>query len=406
MNKSEILNKLLNTNYIFSGRISIDSRDIESGDIFFAINKGNEYIKEAIDKNAFVVYDKKSDIEYKNALYVKDTVSFMQELAREYRKYLKAVVIAITGSNGKTTTKDILASLLSAYKTSGNYNNHIGLPYTLLNADLDSKYIVLELGMSHVGEIDLLASICKPDYSIIVNIGDSHIEFLKTRQKIFEAKSEIIKHTKNKVVVNNEDEYLTQLSGNNILKVNTKDVLIDDLGTSFFYNNKKYHINLYGKHNAINASLCIEVLNQLNVKVDLEKLNNLKISKMRFEIVKKDENIYINDSYNAAPKSMECSLLSLNEIFKDKEKVLILADMLELGENEVKYHKDLKNILEKITYKKLYLYGPLMSNIDISATKTNDLLSIKKEISMLKDKVIFLKGSRGMRLEKIMESDK
>lgn len=406
MDKKQILNNLLNTNFNFSGRISIDTRDLCEGDIFFAINNGNEYIKEALDKKAFVIYDKLSSKKYENSIYVKDTILFMQDLARKYRKYLKGVVVAITGSNGKTTTKDILASLLSAYKTYGNYNNHIGVPYTLLNADMDSKYVVLEIGMSNIGEIELLSSISNPEYSIIVNIGDSHIEFLKTRQKIFEAKSEIIPNTLKKVIVNNEDDYLKTLNGEKILKVNIENIKLDNTGTSFTYNNKNYHINLYGKHNAINTALCIEVLNQLEVEVDSDKLNNLEISKMRFEIIKKGTNIYINDAYNSSPRSVECSLLSLNEIFKDKKKVIILADMLELGDEAIKYHKDLKKVLEKIEYDKLYLYGKLMSNIEIDAVKTEDILLIKREISNLENHVVFLKGSRGMKLEKILGSDK
>lgn len=405
MKKKEILNNLLNTNFNFSGRVSIDTRDISDGDIFFAINKGNEYIEEAISKNAFVIYDKKVEKKYENALYVENTVSFMQELSRKYRKYLNACIIAVTGSNGKTTTKDILATLLDAYKTKGNYNNHIGLPYTILNANLNEKYIVLEIGMSSIGEIDLLASIAKPDYSIIVNIGDSHIEFLKTRQKIFEAKCEIIKHTLKKVIVNNRDEYLRTLDKDNIIKVGIENVVLDDFGTSFEYLKKKYHINIYGEHNAINTALCLAVLNEIDYKISTEKLNNLQISKMRFEIIHKNDNIYINDAYNASPKSIECSLLALNQIFKDKKKIIILADMLELGEMEVEYHKNLKNVLEKIEYEKLYLFGKLMSNIDLYAAKTMDIQSIIKDIEKLKNHVIYIKGSRGMKLERILGSD-
>ncbi|WP_067141739.1 UDP-N-acetylmuramoyl-tripeptide--D-alanyl-D-alanine ligase [Oceanivirga salmonicida] len=405
MNKIEILNKILNTDFAFSGNVSMDSRNLNKGDIFFAINTGNNYIEMANEKGAFVIYDD-SLKDISNSKKVDNTVKFMQEMANVYRDYFKFPVIAITGSNGKTTAKDILASILDANKTMGNYNNHIGVPYTILSCPIDAKYLVLEMGMSAPLEIDLLASIAKPDYSIIVNIGDSHLEFFKDRNDIFKAKCELIPYTKKIVVVNGEDEYLKTLELDNVLKINISDIRLNDFGTSFIYDNERYSINLYGKHNAIDAALGLAVAKLLGVNVSKEKLNNLKLTKMRFELIEKCNNLYINDAYNASPISVKSSLLTLNQIFKNKRKIIILGDMLELGENEIKYHKDLKDILENIDYDKLYLYGNLMSNIEIDdAIKTNNKNEIIEDLRKEQNSIIYLKGSRGMKLEEIIGSD-
>ncbi len=403
MNKKEIFNKLFHTNFKFSGNVSMDSRNLQKGDIFFAINSGNEYIEQANQKGAFVIYD---DIIKKipNSIQVSDTVKFMQGVAERYREYFEFPVIAITGSNGKTTVKDVLANILDASKTIGNYNNHIGVPYTILSCPLNAKYLVLELGMSAPMEIDLLASISKPDYSIIVNIGDSHLKFFKDKNELFKAKCELIPYTKKQVVVNGEDKYLKNLE--NVIKVNISDVKLNDFGTTFKYKDKEYSINLYGYHNAMDTALCIEVAKLLGHKISEKKLKNLKLTKMRFELIEKNENIYINDAYNSSPISVKNSLQTLNSIFKDKKKIIILGDMLELGENEIKYHKELKEILANIDYEKLYLYGELMSNIDIEkAIKTKDKSEIIKDLNELKNRIIYLKGSRGMKLEEIIRSD-
>lgn len=405
MKKKKIFQKILADDFDFSGNVFIDSNLVGSGDIFFAIRNGNNYVEQAIANGAYPIYDRELNVNAGKK--VDDTITFMQDFARKYRKHLDAKVIAVTGSNGKTTVKDILANLLdNSYATKGNYNNHIGVPLTILSCPITSKYLVLELGMSMTGEIDLLASISKPDYSIITNIGDSHIEYLKTRENVFLAKTEIIAHTKNTVIVNGEDEYLKRLDNAVKVTLNT-DVNIDDNGTSFEYKNIKYHTNLYGKHNVLDICLCLEVLHALKIDNIANKLDNIKLTPMRFEIIKKDSNIIINDAYNAAPKSVESSLLTLDQIFKGKNKIIILGDMLELGEQEIEHHKNLAKVLEKIKYDKIYLYGDLMKHLNVDkAIHTNDKQYIKSELQNITNSVVFLKGSRGMKLEDILKGDK
>lgn len=405
MTKTEIFKKIIKTDFNFSGRVCIDSRMLEKGDIFIAIRNGNNFVNTAIQKGCFPIYD---NGEYEVGLKVDDSSEFIKQFAREYREYLDATVIGITGSNGKTTVKDVLAHLLdNSYKTEGNHNNLIGEPLTILNCPITSKYLVLEMGMSKLGEIDELASIAKPDYSIITNIGDSHLEFLKTRENVFHAKCEIIKHTKYETIVNGEDEFLSTLDRPNVIKVKLDKYTPNDTYTHFVFKGKTYETNLHGKHNAQDICLILEVLEQMNVKLDEDKLKDIKITDMRFQIIKKNGNIYINDAYNAAPKSVESSLLTLNELFKNKKKYLVLGDMLELGENEIKYHEDLKYVLDKIDYEKVYLYGKLMSHLNADrCIHTMDKEEIKKDLDKLCDVVIFLKGSRGMKLEEIIGSDK
>lgn len=403
MRKKEIFKEILNVDFDFSGDVCLNSNDVKKGDIFFAIRKGNDYVKQATEKGAFAIYD---IADYDKGLKVKDTIEFMQQFARKYREKLNAVVICITGSNGKTTVKDILASILeNSFKTIGNFNNHIGEPFCILSCPIDAKYLILELGMSALKEIDLLSSIAKPDYSIITNIGDSHLEYLKTRENVFKAKSEIVSHTKKMVFVDGEDEYLKTL--NNACKVFVSDVKILDNKTVFTFENKVFKTNLLGLHNAKNVALCLKLAKELNIDIESLDLLNIKLTDMRFQITKYNTNILINDAYNAAPKSMKSSLETLDKIYKDKDKYLVLADMLELGDESVKYHKDLKNVLDKITYKKCYLYGELMKNLDAkNCIHSMDKEFIKSELLKLENSVIFLKGSRSMKLEDLIGSGK
>ena len=190
--------------------VLINSKELLKDDIFIAIRGGNNFIKEAAEKEAYVIYDDETKkIDYDKAFLVKDSVEFLQKFAKNWRENLNLKVIGITGSNGKTTVKDIVYQLLSikykGKKTEGNLNNHIGLPISLLRAEKTDDFIVLEMGMSDLGEIDLLADISKPDYGIITNIGDSHLEFLKSRENVFKAKSEIVSHIKSKLFTSYDD---------------------------------------------------------------------------------------------------------------------------------------------------------------------------------------------------------
>ena len=427
--KREKLNDLLFEE--FSKKVQIknvvmDSRKVTEGSLFFAINNGNSYVKDVLDKGVSLVIADNTDVKDERIVKVSDTIATMQDLATKYRKKLDIQVIGITGSNGKTTTKDIVYSLLSAkaktLKTEGNYNNHIGLPYTLLNVTDEEKFVVLEMGMSSLGEIRRLGEISSPDYAIITNIGDSHIEFLKTRDNVFKAKTELLEFVnKENTFVCGDDEYLAKLDVNRIgfNDVNTHKIEsyeFSDKGSKFVLDGKEYKISLLGKHNISNTAIAIELVKKIGLTDDeiQSGLKEIKISNMRFQEIKIGEDIYINDAYNASPTSMKAAIDTLNEIYNDKYKIAILGDMLELGENEVNYHIDVLNYLLDKKIKLIYLYGERMKKAyDIFMKNKSEeyrfwyyptkegIVESLKNIKM--EKVILLKASRGTALEDIIK---
>ena len=427
--KREKLNELIFEE--FSKKVQIknvvmDSRKVTEGSLFFAINNGNSYVKDVLDKGASLVIADNTNIKDKRVVKVTDTIATMQDLATKYRKKLDVQVVGITGSNGKTTTKDIVYSLLSTkaktLKTEGNYNNHIGLPYTLLNVTDEEKFVVLEMGMSSLGEIRRLGEISSPDYAIITNIGDSHIEFLKTRDNVFKAKTELLEFVdKKNTFVCGDDEYLGKLdvnkvgfNGNNDYKIESYE--FSNKGSKFVLDGKEYEMSLLGKHNISNTAIAIELAKKIGLTdEEIQKgLKEIKISNMRFQEIKIGEDIYINDAYNASPMSMKAAIDTLNEIYNDKYKIAILGDMLELGENKIDYHIDVLNYLLDKKIKLIYLYGERMKKAyDIFMKNKSEeyrfwyyptkegIVESLKNIKM--EKVILLKASRGTALEDIIK---
>ena len=427
--KREKLNELMFEE--FSKKVQIknvvmDSRKVIKGSLFFAINNGNSYVKDVLDKGASLVIADNTDIKDERVIKVTDTIATMQDLATKYRKKLDIQVVGITGSNGKTTTKDIVYSLLSTkaktLKTEGNYNNHIGLPYTLLNVTDEEKFVVLEMGMSSLGEIKRLGEISGPNYAIITNIGDSHIEFLKTRDNVFKAKTELLEFVdKENTFVCGDDEYLGKLdvnkvgfNENNTYKIESYEFSNKD--SKFILDGKEYEMPLLGKHNISNTAIAIELAKKIGLTdEEIQKsLKEVKISNMRFQEIKIGNDIYINDAYNASPMSMKAAIDTLNEIYNDKYKIAILGDMLELGENEIDYHIDVLNYLLDKKIKLVYLYGERMKKVyDIFMKNRSEeyrfwyyptkkgIVESLKNIKM--EKVILLKASRGIKLEEIIK---
>ena len=426
--KREKLNELLFEEFskkVQVKNIVMDSRKVTEGSLFFAINNGNSYIKDVLDKGASLVIADNTDVVDERIVKVSDTVATMQDLATKYRNKLDIQVVGITGSNGKTSTKDIVYSLLSkkakTLKTEGNYNNHIGLPYTLLNVTDEEKFVVLEMGMSSLGEIRRLGEISNPDYAIITNIGDSHIEFLKTRDNVFKAKTELLEFVdKEDTFVCGDDVYLAKLDVNKIGFNEENNYRIEsyefsDKGSKFTLDGKEYQMSLLGKHNISNTAIAIELAKKIGLgEEEIEEgLKDIKISGMRFQEIRVGEDIYINDAYNASPTSMMAAIDTLNEIYNDKYKIAILGDMLELGEDEVKYHVEVLNYLLDKKIKLIYLYGERMKKAyDIFMKNKSEEhrfchYSTKEEIveslkSIKMEKVILLKASRGTALEDII----
>ncbi len=405
--------------------VSMDSREIKKGSLFFAIKGGNNHIKEAFEKGAaLVIYDDPNlKIQDERSIFTEDTVKFMQNLARDYRKSIDIKVVAITGSNGKTTTKDMIYSVLSqkfrTKKTQGNHNNHIGLPYTILKANPTDEVLVLEMGMSGLGEIDLLCSIALPDYGIITNIGESHLEYLKTKENVFRAKGELFEYVDpEKTIIFGDDIYLKNADGIKIGYGDKNTHIISEFiekntGVEFKICGDRYVIPVNGAYNAVNGSFAVILALKMGLSVCeiQDGLENLELTPMRFQKIEKSGKLYINDAYNANPTSMKLAIETFNRLYNDGVcKIMVLGDMLELGEKSREYHRKLKEVLNKSRADHIFLYGNEMKELwsacedDKRVRYFTDKKDIIEKIDSFSEKtVILLKGSRGMKLEEIIK---
>lgn len=427
---------------IVINNIKIDSRKINDGDIYVGIrgevNDGNIFFEDAINRGAKAIivdnskldYDKYSDV---TIVLVKDTVWCLQELARYKRGLFKGEVIAITGSVGKTTTKDMVASILGekykVLKTEGNYNNHIGLPLTILNYTLEDVMVV-EMGMSHEGELSLLSRIAKPTLSIITNVGAAHIGNLGSRENILKAKLEILDGMDNKkLIINNDNDMLHEYYIKNSDNVITVGINSDSMYRAVNVRNNCLFFDIDGylenvKNVYMNEAYIINLLvgyavGSLLGLTNEEYLNGVKkvtLSSKRLEMVmnKYGYNI-INDSYNANYDSMKVGLEYLHNINYSGRKIAVLADMLELGEYSKKIHEDVGMEVVKNKIDVLVTVGEYARYINDKAIsagfdKNNsyhfnsniECIDFLKGFLKREDMVLF-KGSNGMKLYEIID---
>jgi len=391
---------------------------------------GHDFIEAAMTKGATAVFWQK-DQPFPKTLtvkpviyYVNDTLEALQQLAKVHRDKINPTVIGITGSNGKTSTKDLVASVLKTkfqtHVTKGNFNNHIGLPLTILNMPATTEVVVLEMGMSAKGEIEALSHLARPDIAVITNIGESHIEFLKTRTGISEAKLEILTGlSASGLFVYDGDEPLLRQSypvktmsvgfyAHNDYQIET--VTVTDTGTSFHLNQlTQFQIPLVGKHHAKNASYAVAIARYLGV-TDAQiqtGLDNMIQTGMRFEVVMRGEHQVINDAYNASPTSMRGLIDIVSELTTTKQKVLILGDMYELGEKTADYHREVgAYITEKIDV--LLTLGEaarhIKANCQIKQHHFETTTALVDYLNHLNQpSLLAFKASRGMRLEKVID---
>ena len=421
----EIITKILpiKTKILNIGNVQMDSRKIEKDDIFFALNSGKNYIPQVLEKGAsLVICDDKKWEGHEKVVVVEDALKAMQEIAKEYRKSLPVKIIGVVGSNGKTTTKDIVYSVLSSkykcVKTEGNYNNHIGVPYTLLQIKENDEFAVVEMGMSSRGEIKFLCETALPDYGIITNIGDSHLEFLLNRENVFIEKSEIKNYVdKDRLIIFGDDFYLKNLNGIKVGFEKNNNFIIENYtetsdGVSFEIEKEKYSFEMNGKHNCINAAFgtVIGKIAGLSYEEIERGLENCKVTPMRFQKIEKNGIKYINDSYNASPVSMRYSLETLADAYKGILKIAVLADMGELGKDELKYHIEVLEYAVALDIEKIIVFGNIMKEaaekienrekLIIAETKEEIKNIIRKDFA---DRVVLIKGSNFNHLWEIME---
>lgn len=422
--------------------VSINTRTLKPGDLFIPFRgehaNGHKYVRQAFEAGAAAALwqsDEPDPPKDLPLLIVDDCLLALQEMARAYRDELSVTVVGITGSNGKTSTKDLVASVLKPYfkvqKTQGNYNNEIGLPLTILSLDEDTKFAVLEMGMSGFGQIEFLSELARPDYAIITNIGEAHMQDLGSREGIAKAKFEITagleSHGK---LFYDGDEPLLQpfienfpqavsfgFDDNNELTVT--DIKAAENGSSFQVSgiiDANFTIPVLGEHQVKNTLSAILVALEAGLTEDdiRKSLKDAALTDMRMQIIPTANGAtFINDAYNAAPSSMKAALNFIRETTMKEDKWVVLGDMLELGENEKEYHETLiKSITDEISG--VCLYGPRMKWLhdQLAGTFNGHLLWSENDyapiITLLRshiteDSMILVKGSRGMALEHIIE---
>ncbi|WP_087973010.1 UDP-N-acetylmuramoyl-tripeptide--D-alanyl-D-alanine ligase [Oceanobacillus rekensis] len=422
--------------------VTTDSRSVGNHSLFIPIIgehfDGHHFAEKAIENGAIaVLWDKSKQLPNTISpdfpiFFVDDTLIALQEMAAQYRKEINPIVIGITGSNGKTTTKDLTAAVMkTSYRThytKGNFNNHIGLPLTVLSMDRNTEVLILEMGMSNFGEIDVLTQIARPDYAMITNIGESHIEFLGSRQGIVKAKLEIVNGLKeNGVLIIDGDEPLLhdieikqKVIKNGFFKTNAhivSNVSITPTGTEFnLSDGLTYEVPLLGRHHAKNASFALTVGNLLNIAPEKsnQAFKKLELTGMRFELIKGKNGVsIINDAYNASPTSMKASIDVVKQMAGFKQKVLVLGDILELGNHSEALHREIAETVEPpITA--LFTYGEQAKLISDEVKGKGDItecihFTSKEELVnalhtyISKDSLILFKASRGLRFETIIE---
>lgn len=423
--------------------ITTDSRKVQQGDLFIALKgekfDGHEYAELAVKNGAAAVVSQQEFDTTIPYLLVKDTLKALQDLAKYYKGKFHIPFVSVTGSSGKTTTKDMLASVLSekynVLKTEGNFNNAIGLPLTLFRLERAHQICILEMGMNSLGEIEVLADIVRPQAGVISNVGTAHIENLKSRENILKAKTEMFTYfdEKNTAVINGDNDMLQKLvntpykvirygleSHNDCRAVNIREN--GEAGTSFDveYQGKSttYHVPMPGIHNVYNAmsTICIGKLYGLNEDEINAGLQKFKPSKMRMEIFQGILNTkVINDAYNANPDSMMAAINVIAGVETAGRRVCILGDMFELGEFSEEGHRTIGRYAAQNNIDVLIAVGKMAAetikgaslvgaNQQLICFEDNEEV-IKNLKGIIRDRdTILIKGSRGMHMENIVES--
>ena len=427
--------------------INHDSRTIQSGQWFICLRgeagNGHEYILTAAEKGACgIIYESGNDVSFLDSrvktIEVKDTTRFLGILANRWRDIVNPVIIAITGSNGKTSTKEMVAFLLEhafsgkVFHSRGNWNNHFGLPFSLLNMRRQHEYAVVELGTNHPGEIEYLSKIAKPDFSIVTSVAPGHIGNFGTVEKIAEEKSSIVegmdggflslpetilgrelfevKAAKRKVKVLFDDNHLRKISSGGV-------------DSRFEYYGREYRLPLPGKHQFENFNLAVSTLMKVGLKKeafedafgDLDKLSNVPGRLARRE---HPEFIVWDDSYNANPASFKAAIDFVGEVAKDRVKAGAFGMMGELGEFTVSAHKELGKIAASSGFHFILFcspdatvceafkegYSSVLKNGDIYFATNNE--QFEKGVFSLKEKLkpgdhLLVKGSRAAKMERI-----
>lgn len=417
--------ELLYTVWLEARAISTDSRKIVVGSIFFALRgdrfDGNAFATQALELGAsYVVVDDESVVVSgdKRYIVVEDVLTSLQQLANKHRSTLSIPVLALTGSNGKTTTKELARNVLSkkfkTHATEGNLNNHIGVPLTILSTPDDAQFLIVEMGANHQGEIDLLCQIAAPNYGMITNIGKAHLEGFGGVEGIKKGKSEMYRYLTQhggKIFINSDDNVLMSLLPEKVktiqYEVQTLLNLIDAEPTlKLDYRNVQVTTQLYGTYNLPNIAFAICVGEYFGVEQAeiIEAISEYTPDNNRSQILKIDTNIIIKDAYNANPSSMVLSIESFSKILGPK--VVVLGDMLELGEYAPSEHQKIIDLVNDKDFIDVIFIGHQFCSAGMGKRgnyfENTDLARLYFHTKNYKNITILLKGSRGISVEKIL----
>jgi UDP-N-acetylmuramoyl-tripeptide--D-alanyl-D-alanine ligase len=412
--------------------VTTDSRNIPKDSIFFALKgtnfNGNNFATDALQKGAaYAVIDEPIANSDERLLLVDDVLDCLQQLARYHRDQLGLPILAITGTNGKTTTKELIAAVLSKkFKTNftqGNLNNHIGVPLTLLAMDRSTEIGVVEMGANHPGEIKILCEIANPDFGIITNIGKAHLEGFGSFEGVIRTKSELYNFLKDKggkcfinadnVILNKQAHGLEQIKygqstsyylAGELASIDNYLVIKALFPKGWLYLKSK----LVGDYNFENllAATCVGKYFEVDPILIQKALEDYIPSNNRSQLIRNDKNTIIMDAYNANPTSMMAALQNFANL-KNDQKCVILGDMLELGETSQSEHQIIVDYIYNQDFSSIYLVGPNFMNTSDSNKKkkfdTIELLSNYLKTQPIENKLILIKGSRGIHLEKILD---
>jgi UDP-N-acetylmuramoyl-tripeptide--D-alanyl-D-alanine ligase len=416
--------------------IQTDSRKIEKNDIFFALKgpnfNGNEFAQQALNAGAaYVVTDEPVGFEDRRIIKASSVLETLQQLAKYHREQFNIPFIAITGSNGKTTTKELLHQVLSTtlktYTTKGNLNNHIGIPLTILKIKRDAEIAVIEMGANHQHEIEGYCKYAQPTHGLITNIGKAHLEGFGGEEGVKKGKGELFAYLKN---------------NDGTVFVNTDDAAVYDLGKSMasdrrqvnnaiFYGSKSDNVrgtivkndpfievkiedkslftiqtNLVGAYNLPNvlAAVCVGKYFKINVEKIKSAIENYQPSNSRSQLIQKDSNSIILDAYNANPGSMKAAIENFAKMKGDK-KVLLLGSMMELGSESKKEHEAIISLINQHEWNAIVLVGKNFNEIknDYINFENAEQARVWLKNQNLGNAQILIKGSRSMQMEKVLE---
>ncbi len=426
--------------------VCIDSRKVIEGNLFIPIKgdkfNGHHYVSQAIANGAIATLWNKNEPNPPKeitVILVEDTVEGLQKLAAVYRSQLAIKIVGITGSNGKTSTKDILAAILSkryiTQKTLGNFNNEIGVPLTLLSISEHTQIAVVEMGMENLEELDLLTHLVKPDIAIITNVGTAHLENLKTLENIAKAKMEIVHglHPNGLFIYYGDQKVLQdavikeQIKGSIRIKTfgeqSHNDIFIESVsqnenGLQFTINGNKvvFKMDMLGKHQVVNALSAIIAAKELGVQEEEIQQGLLHIEKtgMRNELIYIEQSTILNDAYKSNPQSVIAALDTM-EFFNIPYKLAVLGDMLDLGPESDMIHFDLGKKLASYKLDEILTFGDMARYITQGANQVMKDVNVRHFIDKqelveylkpyrLRKCMILVKGSRGLQMDQIIES--